>query len=178
MKPTNKLAALASLLALAGCVTFPAGPSVMVLPGTGRSFDEFRADDASCKQYAYVQIGGQDAQQAQANSAAASAAIGTVLGAAAGAALGGNSQGAAAGAGVGLLAGSMIGANSGYASGYEAQRRYDIAYTQCMYAKGHRVPTTGRYAAPQSYAAQPPAPQAYTPPPPPPPGTPPPPPPY
>ncbi|MBL8473277.1 MAG: hypothetical protein KF778_14555 [Rhodocyclaceae bacterium] len=23
---------------------------------------------------------------------------------------------------------------------YDAQRRYDIAYTQCMYAAGHRVP--------------------------------------
>jgi hypothetical protein len=26
---------------LAGCATAPAGPSVMVLPGTGRPFDEF-----------------------------------------------------------------------------------------------------------------------------------------
>ena len=36
----------------------PTGPSVMALPGTGKNFDQFRADDASCRQFAYAQIGG------------------------------------------------------------------------------------------------------------------------
>jgi len=65
--------------------------------------------------------------------------LGTVVGAAAGAALGGRS-GAAAGAGGGLLIGSAAGAGAGETSAYGLQRRYDYAYIQCMYAKGHKVP--------------------------------------
>ena len=30
----------------------------MALPGTGKSFDQFRADDANCRQYAFQQSGG------------------------------------------------------------------------------------------------------------------------
>jgi len=160
--------AVAALL-LGGCVTVPTGPSVMVLPGTGKSFDQFRADEAVCRQYAYEQVGGQTATGAQQNAAVTSAVVGTAIGAAAGAALGGHGSDAAAGAGVGLLAGSLIGASTGNASAYESQRRYDIAYTQCMYSKGHRVPVARGYSAPSGYPAP-----AYTPPPPPP-GAPPPP---
>lgn len=152
---------------LAGCVSIPTGPSVMVLPGTGRTFDEFRFDEGACRQYAYDSIGGQTATQAQQNSGVASAVVGTAVGAAAGAAISGSS-GAAAGAGVGLLAGSLIGASTANASGYEAQYRYDMAYTQCMYSKGHKVPSSGRFSQPAR--------TTYSPPPPPPPGTPPPPP--
>lgn len=167
---------LVAALGLAGCVSMPTGPSIAVLPGTGKSFDEFRFDDGSCKQYAYDQIGGQTAAREQERSGVASAAIGTAIGALAGAAIGGNSQGAAVGAGVGLLGGSLAGSGAANASGYEAQRRYDIAYQQCMYAKGHRVPVSGRIA-PSAYApSPPPASRAYAPPPPPPPGAPPPPP--
>lgn len=36
----------------------------MALPGTGRTFDQFRADDASCRQFAYSQVGGVSANQA------------------------------------------------------------------------------------------------------------------
>ena len=177
----NRLTALSVALPalLAGCVAMPTGPSVMVLPGTGRSFDQFRADDYACRQYSQSQIGGQTAAGAQQDAAVKSAVVGTAIGAAAGAALGGHGSDAAVGAGVGLLTGSMIGASTGNLSGYEAQRRYDIAFTQCMYAKGHRVPVSRGYTAPPRYAAPPAynAPPVYnTPPPPPPSGTPPPPP--
>src|SRR5262250_2191216 len=37
---------------LAGCATVPTAPSVMVLPGQGKTFEEFQADDASCRQSA------------------------------------------------------------------------------------------------------------------------------
>jgi hypothetical protein len=48
--------------------------------------------------------------------------------------------GAAVGAGFGLLGGTAVGAGRG--SGYYAsvQGRYDIAYRQCVYAKGNQVP--------------------------------------
>ena len=49
---------LLSLLVLAGCVSLPTGPSVLVLPGTGKSFDQFRLDDMDCRAYAYQSIGG------------------------------------------------------------------------------------------------------------------------
>src|SRR2546427_8232487 len=99
---------LAALL-LGACVSVPSGPSVMVLPGTGKSFDQFRADDMDCRQFAYSQVGGTDANQVASESAVKSAAVGTVIGAAAGAAIGGRS-GAAVGAGGGLLVGSAAGA--------------------------------------------------------------------
>ena len=184
-----RIPAAAAALLLAGCVTVPTGPSVMILPGTGKSFEQFRADEGVCRQYAYEQIGGQTAASAQQNAAVTSAVVGTAIGAAAGAAFGGHGSDAAAGAGVGLLAGSLIGASTGNASAYEAQHRYDIAYTQCMYAKGHRVPVSRGYSAPPPYSAPPvysvppppppgaQPPPAYSAPPPPPPGAPPPPPP-
>ena len=177
MSPSFKPLLIVVALGLAGCVSMPNGPSVAVLPGTGKSFDQFRYDDGGCRQFAYDQIGGQTATRAQENSAVASAVVGTAVGALAGAAFGGSS-GAAVGAGVGLLGGSVAGSGTAYASGYEAQRRYDIAYQQCMYAKGHRVPVAGRAApaAPATAYTPPPPPtaSAYTPPPPP--GAPPPPP--
>ena len=49
------------------------------------------------------------------------------------------------------------------------QQRYDRAFLQCMYAKGHRVPVSGRY----SDSAESTQSAARTPPPPPPPGQPP-----
>ena len=49
---------IASALLLGACTVMPTGPSVMVLPGSGQSFDRFRDDDAFCRQYAHYQIGG------------------------------------------------------------------------------------------------------------------------
>jgi hypothetical protein len=158
---------------IAGCATPPpSGPSVMVLPGSTKTFDQFRFDDNECRQYAFAAIGGQSAADAQSNSAAKSAAVGTAVGAAAGALIGG-SQGAGAGAGVGLIGGSMIGTGMSESSGYSLQRRYDVGYQQCMYAKGHQIPMAGRYAPYQQanrQAAPPPPPPPAGPPPPPPPG--------
>ena len=166
----SRIAIAAGALALGACTVMPAGPSVMVLPGTGRTMDSFRTDDVACREYAYVQIGGRTAQDAATQSAVASAAVGTAVGAAAGAAFGG-SQGAAVGAGTGLLFGSAVGAGTASASGYGSQRQYDNAYIQCMYAKGHRVPVPGNviYSAPvrATEAGIPPPPPGMPPPPPP-----------
>jgi hypothetical protein len=167
-----KFSLLAVVAALSACATMPTGPSVMVLPGTGKSFDQFRTDDAVCRQFAYEQAGGTTGQQAAQQSAVTSAVVGTAVGAAAGAAIGSASgnmgAGAAIGAGTGLLFGSAAG--SGYASGsyYEAQRRYDNAYLQCMYAKGNQIPGYRRESAPAATAPRrsptPPPPPDYPPP--------------
>jgi len=166
----SKLAALAALACIAGCTVMPTGPDVTALPGTGKTFDQFRADDASCRQFALQQIGGAPAGQAATNNAVGAAVLGTAIGAAAGAAFNGG-RGAAVGAGAGLLAGSVVGANSAQSSAYEMQPRYDSAYMQCMYASGNRVPISGNMVtAPPAggyYAPQQAAPQMAPPPPPP-----------
>jgi hypothetical protein len=173
MNTRLRLTLLSVALIAAGCATFPTGPSVMALPGTRMSFDQFRADDYECRNYAAQSVGGPNAQQAAIDSNVRSAAIGTAIGAVAGAAIGGSSRGAAAGAGTGLLFGTVAGAGAADASGRTMQQRYDIGYTQCMYAKGHKVPVAGRftsapgpaapsYAPPGSIA--PPAPANYPPP--------------
>lgn len=151
---------LAALLGLGACATLPTGPAVMVLPGTGKSFDQFRFDDGTCRQYAYDQVAGVTPSRAADDSGVRSAAVGTLLGAAAGAAIDGSS-GAAAGAGIGLLFGGLAGAGAAESSAYGAQQRYDIAFQQCMYAKGHRIPVSARFTQAPSAAG-------YTPPPPPP----------
>lgn len=153
---------LLAVLLLGGCVSMPTGPSVLVLPGTGKSFEQFRGDDALCRQYAFEQVGGAAPRQAANDSMVRSAAVGTVVGAAAGAAIGGN-QGAGVGAGTGLLVGSMAGTSAGETAGYGSQQRYDYAFIQCMYAKGHRVPVSGQMT---SHPIPPPPPGSPPPPPP------------
>jgi hypothetical protein len=145
---------LVVIAALSGCATMPTGPNVMSLPGTGKSFEQFRIDDATCRQFAFEQAGGVAAQQAGQNAAVSSAVIGTALGAAAGAAIGSVTgdmgAGAAIGAGTGLIIGSAQGSGYAASSYYEAQWRYDNAYVQCMYAKGNRVPVSGQFASPET----------------------------
>jgi hypothetical protein len=152
-----RLGTLAAVMVLAGCVSVPTGPSTMALPGTGKPFDQFRYDEATCRQYAYDWIGGQTAPRAQEDAALRSGVAGAVIGALIGGAVSGG-HGAAVGAGVGGATGGLVGLGAGEASGYEAQRRFDIAYTQCMYAKGHRVAVSGRFAPSPTTAYYPPPP--------------------
>jgi outer membrane lipoprotein SlyB len=116
---------------------------MMTLPGSGKSFDQFRNDEYQCRQYASEQVGGVTARQAAMSSGVESAAIGAGLGAAAGALLFGDGEGAAIGAGMGLLAGGLSGSGTARTSGHIGQQRYDNSYIQCMYAQGHRVPVSG-----------------------------------
>jgi hypothetical protein len=173
MKRLLGISPLAGLCLLGACATVPPGPSVMALPATAKSFDQFRLDDADCRQYAQGQIGGTSPGEEATKSAVASAAIGTAVGALAGAAFDGH-HGAGVGAGAGLLVGGLAGAGGAQASAGATQHRYDAAYVQCMYAKGNRVPLSGRMVSAPSQTRSP-APQRYAVPPPPPPGAPPPP---
>ena len=127
----------------------PVGPSIAVMPGAGKSFEQFQADDGACRQWAQRQSGNPSSTAAE--NTAAGAAIGTLIGAALGAAIGaaaGNpAAGAAIGGGAGLLGGTASGANAGYYAGASVQRRYDIAYQQCMYTKGYQFPGARRVHA-------------------------------
>ena len=160
--------AVVVIVFLTGCASIPPiSPGVMALPGTGKQFDQFRIDDAECRNYAAFQSSGRYASGPR-DTGVEGAAVGTLLGAAAGAAFSG-SRGAAVGAGTGLLVGSSIGAGNANASSQEMQRQYDIAYTQCMYGKGNRVPISGRMTGDVEVRERPiPPPPAGLPPPPPP----------
>ena len=83
------MAAVVTTLACAGCATAPAGPSVLVLPGAGKPFEQFQADVHVCREWAANQVRGAFVE----------------------------------------------------VPAFEVQRRYDNAYVQCMYAKGHQVPS-------------------------------------
>ena len=155
---------ISALVLLTGCTQVPLGPSVAVMPAPGKPFDLFVSEEGLCRHYADQQVG-ISPQQATQNSTATGAVVGTALGAAAGgaigAAFGSPGPGATVGAGTGLLTGSAVGANAGYGDSWTIQRRYDIAYEQCMYAKGNQIP-----GFPTAYAAPPLPPSPSTRPPP------------
>ena len=94
---------------LAACATYPSGPSVMALPGTGATFDQFRVDDGACQNYAQQVLGIRTPQQIASDSGVNSATVGTVVGAAAGALLGAASGNAGAGAAIGAGSGLILG---------------------------------------------------------------------
>lgn len=132
---------------LSGCVVVPTAPTVLALPGSQKPFDQFQADDISCRNYANATVAGpgQAAANNAASTAAASTAIGAAAGALIGAATGSAGSGAAIGAGTGLLFGSAAGGNYAGYSSYDLQHQYDASYLQCMYARGNRVPVRSAY---------------------------------
>ncbi|HKQ66030.1 MAG TPA: hypothetical protein VJZ73_13530, partial [Methylomirabilota bacterium] len=64
-------------LLMTACATVPTGPSVMVLPGQGKNFDQFQVDDSACRQWALQQT---TTGHASAGSTVGGAAIGTAVG--------------------------------------------------------------------------------------------------
>jgi outer membrane protein OmpA-like peptidoglycan-associated protein len=133
-----------ALALLGGCATMPTGPTVTVYPAPGKPFEVFQADDYACREWAQQQIGGASPSQTANQNLASGAVVGTLVGAGLGAAIGaatGNvGAGAAIGAGAGLLGGTSVASGPAASSRYQLQRRYDIAYQQCMYAKGNQIP--------------------------------------
>src|SRR5581483_1275466 len=114
-------AGFAALLALSGCAPPVLAPTVPVMPGPNKPFDQFAADQAMCQQYANSQTAPLAAQAN--NQAFGSAILGTALGAASGAVLG-----------------TGVGANQSAMAGMSLQQQYDVYYAQCMYARGNQVP--------------------------------------
>src|SRR5882672_1896220 len=114
---TLLVATLALALVLAACASVPTAPSIMALPGTGKSFADFQRDDETCRGSAEREIGASPAEA--------------------------QTQGQRA-------RGSL-------------QHRYDMAYTQCMYANGDKVPLA-RAPSPRYAPLPPPPPQGEPPP--------------
>ncbi len=138
---TRKTAwAILLTLTLVGCASMPEGPSVAVMPGPGKPFDQFQVDNAICKQFARQQLGA-DPNAVARGQALTGAAAGVAIGAASGAMMsGGQGDATRAMAGTGLIVGSAAGVGAANGSTLYLQRRYDIAYQQCMYAKGNQIP--------------------------------------
>lgn len=157
MKALIRCAAVLSATLLTACAYHPTGPSQMALPGSSSTFERFQADDVACQAYAQQASGALSAQEGAQKGAVDSAVVGTIVGAAAGAVIGGAAgdpaTGAGIGAGSGLLLGSAAGSDAYAVSGHRMQERYDNAYVQCMYGKGHQVPVPARMA--QSYNSAP-----------------------
>ena len=172
MKWGRNLVLFIAVAALSACATMPTGPSVMVLPGPGKPFDVFQYEDQQCRNWAERQTGKNPSEIANQN-LVNGAAIGTLVGAGLGAAIGSASGNAGAGAGIGaasgLIGGAAVASGPASAASWGLQRRYDIAYEQCMYAKGNIIPGVVRTQPQASPAPPPPPPPGYKPEPPPPP---------
>lgn len=150
------LAAFSTAALLGGCATEPLGPTVPVMPAQGKSMETFQQDEGYCEQYANERATGK-VKQANDNELR-NGVIGAALGAGLGA-LAGDTKGAIAGG----IIGGVLGGSSG--SGYDqhrVQRTYDVAYAQCMTARGNDV---GMHRQPRRMRDD-----YYPPPPPPPPG--------
>jgi len=48
----KKIGLIVAVGVMAGCAHAPTGPSVMVLPGSGKSMEQFQKEDATCRQAA------------------------------------------------------------------------------------------------------------------------------
>ncbi len=136
MNKTVSAVALASVL-LAGCATTPMGPTVPVLPPAGKSLADFDRDEDVCTRYADDRVAGrvQEANDDQLRRGIIGTAIGAGLGA-----LVGDTKGAIIGGTAGAIIGGTSSADRDRAG---LQRRYNIAYAQCMTARGNTVDDRG-----------------------------------
>jgi hypothetical protein len=137
MRNHKSLAVLGAALLLTGCATAPSGPMVRTMPAPNKPFEVFAQEQSDCEHYASDQVTG--ATQAANDRALSATALGAVLGLGIGAATG-SGRAATLGAATGGAIGATVGANQSAYAGYSLQRRHDIAYSQCMYAKGNYIP--------------------------------------
>ena len=144
-KSATKIMGIGALGLLAGCAMQPTGPTVTVFPAPFKPFEVFEQDQYECGDYASSQVAGL-AEKAN-NRAVGTAVVGTALGLALGAATG-DGHAATFGGVTGAAIGGTIGADQSDRAGFSLQRRYDIAFAQCMYSRGNQVPGFERYAAP------------------------------
>ncbi|MES2759066.1 MAG: glycine zipper family protein [Pseudomonadota bacterium] len=130
---------------LSGCAQLPVGPTIAAMPAPGKPFEAFIVDDQLCRNWAAASSGpGRNVANDQMLTATlAGAALGALAGA-----VGGDSSDAATGAVVGTALGAGAGSSMSSGTAWSAQRRYDIAYQQCMYAKGNVIPGYYPYPAP------------------------------
>ncbi len=139
--------AMVAVIALTACAPTVMAPTVPVMPGQNKPFDQFAADQQTCQGYANSQTAPLAAQAN--NQAVGTALLTTALGAGLGAAVGGG-RGAAIGAASGAVIGTGMGAQGSSFAGMSIQQQFDAYYAQCMSARGNQVPgfAPGQYGTP------------------------------
>ena len=140
---------LVALLLLAGCVSTPTGPMVMILPAHGKTLNVFHDDQIVCKNSASEEVAGEAGHADWMQAVVAGGA--TLLGAGIGGVAGGG-KGALIGAGVGAAGGGAASYIPGSKAQSTIQQRYDAAYAQCMFTRGNQVPGFERAAKSQKAA--------------------------
>ena len=138
MRGITKTIVTIGSLVLAGCAMQPTRPSIAVFPAPYKPFEVFQRDQYDCGSYAESTIAPYAAEAAN-NRALGATALGAAIGLGLGAATG-DGRAATFGAVSGGAIGASIGADQSQRAGFSLQRRYDIAYAQCMYSKGNQVP--------------------------------------
>jgi hypothetical protein len=103
--------AATQVVALAGCVPQTMAPTVVVTPGSGKSTADFAADQSGCTAQA-------NQQMAPAVQAANSQLVGNAL--------------------LGVTPDQTV--QSAQSAQTTLQQQYNVAYSECMYAKGEFVP--------------------------------------
>lgn len=104
-----------TLTLLAACANLPTGPSVAVIPGAGKTNEQFDSENDECRRYAENQT-----------RAATNRANGMSVEITADEAPQAN--------------GHVVGESAiGYGAD-KTQRVYDLSYTQCMFRKGNTIP--------------------------------------
>ena len=122
-------------LSLSGCTEI--APTAQILPGPGKTFEQFTADQQACESSTDVQMKPYADRSTERQLGAL--ALGTVLGAGLGAAIGGG-NGAGIGAAAGAIGGTAVGADQGSSDIQRLQLMYDNYYTACMVTRGNRPP--------------------------------------
>jgi hypothetical protein len=107
------------------------------MPAPYKPFEAFQRDQTLWMSYTNQQV---RAQVQQTNEGTLGiAALGTLVGAGVGAAACGG-RGAAIGAASGVVSRDSCCWSHGHKTQYFVQQRYNIAYSQCMHARGDQVP--------------------------------------
>jgi len=151
---------LVALALLAGCDTMPVGPTVTALQGADKGLDEFRTDDADCRQHAYAHVREVMSASAYHANGVISTPPSAAICVAAGPATDGRDSPAAAGRRTGSFIDWLYTAQF---AGYGLQRHCNFAYVQCMYVKGDKVPLLAQERWPAPRSPWPPDPNAYYP---------------
>lgn len=146
------VSALVTISTLSGCVvasTGPQGPSMTVLPGTGKTFADFKQDDNECRQFARDSIGGSKSGMGEVVKALGITGVGAGLGAAVGGGIGGThtnryspTLNAQSGTAIGVAGGAATAMQTHNADANNDQARYDHAYVECMYANHNKIPAS------------------------------------
>ena len=149
-KIRNTALALGALAGLGGCASLLLTPIVNAVPRPDKPIAVFQVDQFDCTNYADRKVAAPI--EAVNNREAASAAIDTGAGAgisgfgAGLASVTGHDRRATAEAVARSAPGATLYANA-YGTDLALQRAYDIAYAQCMQAKGNEVPGIARLGA-------------------------------